>query len=241
MARRSNTLVQTLFAALFSAALAATAFAQEGMTPRPMRSVTATGEATVTATPDQAQMTVAVVTQAPTADQAAADNARKSEAVIAAVRAALEPGAEVKTVGYTIAPNYVYPPQGGEPKLNGYNVTNSVLVKTGDLKRVGPAIDAAVGAGANSIQGLQFTLKNDAATQAEALRQASRNAMARATAIAEGLGVRTTGVLRAEEGNAVVRPVFREAMDVRTASAQTPVEPGSVEVHATVTLTVGVE
>jgi uncharacterized protein YggE len=233
MARRSNTLVRTLFAALFSAALAATAFAQEGMTPRPMRSVTAT--------PDQAQMTVAVVTQAPTADQAAADNARKSEAVIAAVRAALEPAAEVKTVGYTIAPNYVYPPQGGEPKLNGYNVTNSVLVKTGDLKRVGPAIDAAVGAGANSIQGLQFTLKNDAATQAEALRQASRNAMARATAIAEGLGVRTTGVLRAEEGNAVVRPVFREAMDVRTASAQTPVEPGSVEGHATETLTVGVE
>jgi uncharacterized protein YggE len=48
--------------------------------------------------------------------------------------------------------------------------------------------------------------------------------------------VTPSGVIRAEEGAAVVRPVMYDAAAVRTASAQTPVEPGNVEVRATVTV-----
>jgi uncharacterized protein YggE len=232
---------RAMCAALLFAAFAVTGFAQgPGDPPRPpVRAIRATGEAVVTATPDRAEMNVAVTTQAATAEQAAAENARKTEAVLAAVRKALEPGAEVKTVGYTLAPNYVYPREGGEAKVTGYNASNTVLVTTNDLKRVGAVIDAAVGAGANNIQGLQFTLKNDATVQAEALRQAAQNARRRAEAIAAGLGVKPNGIVQAEEASAGVRPVMYEASAIRTASAQTPVEPGTVEVRATVTVAIG--
>ncbi len=208
--------------------------------PPPPRSVRATAEATVNATPDQARMNVAVVSQAATAEQAASENATKTDQVLAALRAALEQGAEVKTVGYTLSPNYVYPREGGEPKVTGYTATNTVLVKTGDLKKVGAVIDAAIRAGANQIQSLQFTLKDDTAVQAAALKEAARLARGRADAIASGLGVTVTGVLNAEEGGATVRPIMYDASSLRTAEAQTPIEPGMVEVRATVTLTVGI-
>lgn len=202
-------------------------------------SIRATGEGTATATPDQAELNIGVVTQATTADQASAENARKVEAVLAAVRRALEPAAEVKTIGYSITPNYVYPREGGEAKITGYIASNTVRVKTSELNRVGPVIDAASQAGANNVQGLQFSVKDDAPVRAAALRDAAVRAREQANAIAAALGVRVGRILLAEEGGPTVRPFVADAMEMRTASAaKTPVEPGTVEVRAVVTLTV---
>ena len=214
------------------------AMAQSADAVRANKTIRATGEATVTATPDQAEMNIGVVTQAPTAEQASADNAKKTEAVLAAVKRALEPTAEVKTVGYTVTPNYVYPRDGqGEARITGYTASNMVHVTTGDLVRVGAVIDAATGAGANNIQGLQFSLKDDSAIRAEALGQAAQKARQQAESIGRALGVTMTGVVYAEEGGPTVRPVFYDAMEARTAAAsKTPVEPGTVEVRATVTV-----
>ena len=226
-------------AALVLAALvAAPALAQGPDAVSARKTIRATAEATVTATPDQAEMNVGVVTQAPTAEQASAENAKKTDAVLAAVRRALDAGAEVKTVGYSVTPNYVYPRDGvGEPRITGYTASNTVRVKTGDLTRVGPVIDAATGAGANNVQGLQFSLKDESAVKAEALGQAARKARQQAESIGKALGVTVTGVVYAEEGGPTVRPVLYDAMEARTAAAaKTPIEPGTVEVHATVTV-----
>lgn len=215
-------------------------FAQ-GPPPPPRDVIRAIGEATVSAAPDQAIITVSVMTQAPTAQAAAADNATKTSAVLAAVKKALEPGAEVKTVGYSLAPAYTYPREGGEPKITGYQASNSVLVKTADLSRVGPVIDAATAAGANNIQGLQFTIKDNRAVERQALEMAARNAVEKTKAIAAGLGVTVGRVVMAEEGGASVQPVYRDTMAFKAAAASpTPIESGSVEVHATVTVTVAI-
>jgi uncharacterized protein YggE len=193
----------------------------------------------VTSQPDQAQMDVGVVTRAPTAQAAAEENARKLEAVLAALRKALDPAAEIKTVSYTLSPNYVYPREGGEPKVTGYVASNTVRVRTTDLKRVGAVIDAATQAGANDVQNLQFSLKNDSSVQAEALRQAAAEARAQAEAMAAALNVKVLRVLFVDEVGATVRPFLPQAMEARVASdAQTPVEPGTVEVRATVSVTV---
>lgn len=218
-----------------ASAFAPSAFAQTAQVAA--HTIRATGEATVEVAPDQAEMTVAVLTQATTAEQAAADNAARTTAVVAALKAALDAKATVKTSGYNLSPNYTYPPQGGEPKLNGYNATNSVRVVTRDLARVGPAIDAAVKAGANNVQGIQFGLSDESAAQAEALSRAAMNAKNRAVAMGSGLGVTPTEILAVEDGSAVVRPVVYEAMAMRASDARTPVEPGTVEVRATVTVT----
>ena len=92
------------------------AFAQEPVDKVTRPSVRATAEAVVIAKPDQAQIDIGVVTQAANAKAAAEDNARKIDAVINALRRLLGQEAEIKTISYSLNPNYTYPKEGGQPK-----------------------------------------------------------------------------------------------------------------------------
>src|SRR5262245_26901606 len=85
-----------------------------------------TGEATVTAQPNQAQIDIGVVTQAQNAQAASTQNAQRLEAVLAALRRAAGADAEIKTISYSLAPNYRYPKEGGNPTLAGYTASNVV-------------------------------------------------------------------------------------------------------------------
>ena len=220
----------------------ARASAQEmaGGAQRP--SVRATAEAVIIAKPDQAQIDIGVATQAPTARAAADDNARKSDAVIAALRKLLGEDADIKTISFVLSPNYIYPKDGGQPKISGYATSNVVRVKTSDVKQVGTIIDTAYATGANNINSLQFNLKNDEALRAQALREAAAKAKAKTEAIASSLGLKIIRVLFAEESGPAVRPLYApmEMAQARAADVSTPVEPGTIEVRAIVTLTVEV-
>jgi uncharacterized protein YggE len=218
------------------------AHAQEQAVGAPRPSVRATAEAVVTARPDQAQIDIGVLTQSTTARAAAEDNARKSDAVIAALRKLLGQDADIKTISYALNPNYTYPKEGGQPKISGYTASNIVQVKTSDLKQVGTIIDTAYATGANNINSLQFNLKNDEAVRAQALREAAAKAKAKTEAIASALGLKIIRVLFAEESGPVVRPLYAqmEMAQAKAADVSTPVEPGTIEVRAIVTLTVEV-
>lgn len=204
--------------------------------------VVVTGDATVQAQPDTAAVTVAVVTQNASASEAQAENASKTDAVVRAVRAAAGAGAEVKTSGYNLQPQYVYK-EGAPPTITSYVARNAVTVTTGALDRVGAVIDAATRAGANNIEGLAFTLRRDEAARTQALTNATREATAKARTMAEALGGRLLRVVEVQEGGAAVRPVLTNTNEafVRTAQAATPVEPGSLDIHAQVTLVAEVE
>jgi uncharacterized protein YggE len=219
------------------------AAAQEPTDKTSIPSIRTSGEATISAKPDQAQIDIGVVTQAQSAQAAATQNAQRLDAVLAELRRALGPTSEIQTVSYTLSPNYRYPREGGTPTLTGYTATNVVQVKTSDLAQVGKVIDAATQSGANQIQRLHFTLKDEMGVRAQALREAAQKARAKADAIASALGLRVVRVLRAEESSPVVRPVMSEAFVARgdvAAAPPTPVEPGTIEVRATVALTVEV-
>ena len=91
--------------------------------------------------------------------------------------------------------------------------------------------------GANRIQGVQFTVKNEAPARAQALGEAVREARWNAEAMAAAMGMKLGQVLLLEQGNhGVIRPVVRQ-FAATAAAAPTPIEPGTVEVRATVTLT----
>src|SRR6266403_373050 len=68
--------------------------------------VTAQGDATVSVQPDEARVQFSVVTQATTAQAAASQNATEVTAVLAALRSVLGPTAELKTLSYSLTPNY---------------------------------------------------------------------------------------------------------------------------------------
>lgn len=208
--------------------------------------VVVTGEATVQAQPDTAVLTLAVVTQHASASEAQAENASRTDAVVRAVRAAAGTGAEVRTSGYSLQPQYAYK-EGAPPTITSYIARNGVTVTTGELNRVGAVIDAASRAGANSVDGLSFMLRNDVQPRQRALSEATREALAKARTVATTLGGSVVRVVEVQEAGAYRPPVplyDREAGNVafaRQAAAPTPVEPGSLEIRAQVQLVAEVE
>jgi len=216
-------------------AIAGIAFAQA---PPPPPYIQAFGEGVVAAAPDQARIGIGVVTQAATAEAAGTQNAERADAVLRELRRVAGPNAEIRTAGYALEPIY-RSPRGAAPEISGYTARNTVLITTGDLASVGPIIDAAMKAGANNIQRLEFSLKDQRAARAQALKEATAAARADAEAIASALGVRIVRVLSAEAGGEPpIRPMVMGM--ARMEAAATPIEPGTVEVRAAVTLRVEV-
>ena len=224
---------------LLLAALPSLAGAQPTAEPTPRPSIRTTGDATVTAKPDRAIIDIGVVTQAPTAQAAAAQNASQLDAALRELKQAAGAAAQIKTISYALDPTYRYPREGGQPSITGYTARNVVEVSTDDLAQAGTIIDAATRSGANTIQSLQFTLKNDREAHAQALREAALRARADADAIAAALGVRILGVLSAEEaGVSQPRPIMMPMAHMAQSAAPTPVASGTIDIQAAVTLTV---
>jgi uncharacterized protein YggE len=203
-------------------------------------SVTANGEAVITVEPDQAEIDIGVVTQARNAPDAAKENAEKLTRVLAEVKKLLGKGDEAKTAGYSLHPNYRYPREGGKPEITGYTAANTVRVKTQSLEKVGKLIDVALQSGANTINRLVFTLKDEHSAQLEALRLASAKARAKAEGMATALGLRLVRILSVTEGERGIRPILMtpgRGAAVEAAAAPTPIESGTIEVRSSVTLT----
>lgn len=219
--------------------------AQEALRERPTpSSIQVEGESVVQAQPDRAEVELGVVTQSPDAKTAASQNAQKLERVIQQLRSQIGEKLQIKTIGYSVNPNYVYPPQGGEPKITGYTATNIIQVQTDDLLQAGPIIDTAIKAGANNVQALRFLLKNADEVQAQALKEATVKARNKADALASALGVKIVRVLNLIEGSEQVVPMYtRQTMSVESAKmdVSTPVEAGTLEVRGRVTLTVEIQ
>ncbi len=222
---------------LFILILFAAQTAAQERTEKLPPSIQTSGEAVVTVQPDRARIDIGVVTQSDNSQTVVSQNAQKLEATLSRLRGLLGANADVKTISYTVSPNYRYPREGGEPTITGYTATNVVRVTLDDLTQVGKVIDTATQAGANRIQNLQFTLKDERTVQAQALREAAVNARGKSESLASALNLKIVRVLSVSESSPTVIPV-RDVAYARTEAASTPIEPGTIEVRATVILTV---
>jgi uncharacterized protein len=236
--------MRCLIAVMLACVVAASPSQAQPAPTSPVSSIRVTGDARVTARPDRVQIDIGVSTRAATSQEAASQNARQVDAMLAAVRKATGPAADLKTISYSLNPTYQYRPKGEEPTLTGYSALNVVQVTLDDLAKIGTVIDSATQAGANYLQGIQFTLRDQDAVRAAALREAATRARAQADVLAAALGLKVVRVLSAEESSPRVMPVRaymggqRAAMG--TAAAPTPVEAGTLDVTADVVLTVEV-
>jgi uncharacterized protein YggE len=192
--------------------------------------VEATGEAEVSRAPDQAVLSLGVTTEAPTAAQALADNARLMTDVVAALAQAGFTGPDVATRAVSITPLTEHRERQA-PRITGYRANNTVQVKTREPASIGRALDVAVQAGANVAGGIAFTLADPRAAETEALRLAVEDARGRVTAMAEALGKRLGRIVevRALEMD---RPLPRYEMATAARAAPTPIEPGLITVRA---------
>ena len=204
--------------------------------------VQVTGEATVSVKPDQALVEIGVVTQGTTAIAVAAQNAKQTDAVVVDLRKLLGGGNQLKTTSYSVRPNYQAPKPGATAIISGFTATNVVEVTLDDLTQVSKVIDSATQSGANSIQRLQYRLKNPRAARGQALREAAEDAKASAEAIASGLGLKVVRVLSAEEATSEEGgfALAKKAAPPPGPVPATPVEIGMIEISATVMLRVEV-
>lgn len=207
--------------------------------------ITVTGDGQSSAPADRAVLHLGAVAQAEQASVAQERVNNVMREAIGAVRGVIEDEKKISTAGISLLPVYAgrqgQPPDqqpAGEPRIVGYRASNRLRVVVDDLSKVGPVIDAGVREGANQVEGLSFELKDDAALRREALSDAARQAGAKADALAAALGVRIEGVVAVHEtGVGVVRPRVEFSRAAAAMETATPVQPGNVEVNASVMVT----
>jgi uncharacterized protein len=227
---------------LFAAAIMPMMIPAQDVSTGPQRQVVrASGTAVLNVKPDQATISIGVTTQASTAQDAVAQNATRTTAVLKQLRALVDGKGELKTANYSVSPQYRYPKEGGTPSITGYAANNTVEIVSNDLSLVGKLIDQATQSGANTINNIGFTLRDDDAAMAQAIAQATRKAKANAEAIAAALGLRVVGVAEAEtvDASAPIRPMHAMAAMAK-AAVPTPIETGDLDVSAKVVVTLDV-
>ena len=189
--------------------------------------VTTLGHGVVTAVPDEASISAGVHTQAASASDALAQNAKLMNSVIAALKAA--GGTDLQTQQVSLDPQ-----TNDQNQVTGYAADDSVSAKA-KIADVGALIDAAVAAGANNVDGPNLDVSDRDALYRDALGKAVEDARAKAEALAQagGFGVGQVSSVTEQSASAPV-PVFQAAV---AKSDGTPVEAGTQDVTADVTVT----
>jgi hypothetical protein len=190
--------------------------------------VTTVGHGVVTTAPDRATVTAGVHTQAASAADALAENARRMNAVVAALKAA--GGEDLQTQQVSL-----YPQSDDNGTVTGYAADNSVAASTA-IAKAGSLVDAAVSAGANTISGPSLSVSDRDARYRDALGKAVSDARAKAQALADAGGFGVGPVSVVTEQSDTPQPLFAATAGVAK-DASTPVEAGTQEITADVTVT----
>ena len=201
--------------------------------------MTVYGSGVVSVLADQATVVLGVEEKAE--DVLEAQNA-VNEKINAIYDALIEYGVEPKNIGTDqiyITANYDYSQD--VPQLIGYEASNMISVQTTDIESVGDLIDLAFEAGANELNGVNFSASNTEEAKQQALTLAVQNAMTKAQTLADAAGVGIGSILSIEEqqsssyygaapGAAYMN--LREEAD----SASTLVQASTIEVSASVVM-----
>ena len=216
------------------AATAAVLPAQQEVNPLvPEVAASAVGE--VKGAPDRATILFTVETRGATAAEASAENATRTTAVLAALRAAGLAEADVGTVGYTINPNMEYDEPTRASRVVGYVARNSVRAEVREIARVGRVIDAAIRAGANEVSSLSFVTSRRDELRLEAIRSAMGRACREASAMATAAGGTLGPLVQATTSeNVPYPPPMPYAARMEAQAADTPIAPRDVTVQVQV-------
>lgn len=218
------------------------AAAAQGNAPA-VRSILVTGEGEASGPPDRAQVSAGVQTVAKSVAQASQEN----QSIVDAIMKALErQGIEkkhIQTANYSIWPEQQHDPQQpNQLSITGYRVSNVVNVIVEDIDKVGDVLAAVTGAGANSVHGVQFMVKDTAALEQQARAAAMADARTRAEELAKLAGVELGEVLTISMsyGGGYPRPMMAaRGGDYMMAemSAVPGISPGELSVNVQVQVT----
>jgi len=188
--------------------------------------------------PDMATINLGVTTEGQTAQAALAENARRMQALTQALRRAGIAERDIQTSNVSVYPQQQYV-EGQQPRITGYQANNTVTAKVRNIDNTGRVIDAAVGAGGNTVNGVYFSYQDPDRQLDAARRDAIAEARRRAELYANALGMQVARVIAVQEGGGYGPPVPMPVA-VRMEAAQdasTPIAPGQIETRVNVSVT----
>lgn len=193
--------------------------------------VVTTGDGTVKIRPDIAIVSAGATVQASTAADAQAQVADRVTRILAAAKGLGVADADIQTAGYILSPTYAFDDRGGNPRITGYQAQQMVTLTLRTITDAGKALDALVQNDGATNVGIQFSLSDPKAAQADARRLAVEDARSKAEAMARTAGV-SLGKVVAISDQSVSIP-FKGALDARlemgaAAGSQLPV--GDLEI-----------
>jgi uncharacterized protein YggE len=211
----------------------------------PTLSVTSQGR--VEAPADEVTIVLSVVTEMKSVDEAVRDNNRRSKDVADALTRLQLGENAVTTSGFRVTPQYQWDRNTGRQLgITGYQVSNTVQVKTSKIDQAGRVVEAGINAGANEVVSMVFGLRAPETIRRIAIRDAVQTARAEADAAADAANLRITGIRTLSIQPDFGRPMYRmEAARSMAADAggvgETPTNPGLIEVTANVTIEYRIE
>ena len=213
--------------------------------------ITVSGSGDVFAVPDTGTFSVTVQEEAKDVATAQAAATKKSNDIIAYLKAQNVEEKDIKTTDYSVNPQYDYingtcssgycPP--GKQTLRGYQVTQTLEVKVRDTKKAGDLLSGVGGKGASQVSGLSFTTDDPDALQAEARSKAITDAKTKADELAKELGVKIVRVVGFNEDGGG-RPIYYAknmavgmggAMDSAAPAPELPVGQNKITSNVSVT------
>jgi uncharacterized protein YggE len=193
------------------------------------------GRGEVTGVPDTAFVTSGVTTQGATAREALDANTAAMTQLIDTLKAAgIEPR-DIQTSGFSVNPNYVYTDARDAngytlpPKINGYQVFNTVTVRVRQIDKLGAILDQSVTVGANTINGVSFSMADPSKLYDEARKVAFADARAKARLYADAAGLELEQIKLISETQNYGQPqpyMMRDA--AMSAAAPVPVQTGEL-------------
>ena len=220
---------------LVPAAVAATLLATPALAQTIPPAISVTGEANVSVAPDQAQIEAGVTSDARTAREASdANNAAMAKVLLALKGAGIEEK-DYQTSRLSLQPQFA-PSKVAEraPGIVSFRASNRVTVRIRDVSKVANVIDVLVGAGANDIGGINFTVTQASKHLDEAREKAIADARRKAEIYAKAAGVTLGEPLSISEEGAPV-PMYRGKMAAPMA-AGAPVAQGEETLAVTVSV-----
>jgi uncharacterized protein YggE len=216
-----------------AAAILIAALSVRAAPPPGPRTIEVSGVGEVQAPPDVAFIELAVETTGKSAEAATQENAKRMQAVIAALQGSGAPKDAIGTRQLQVYPVYRQQERGGgQAVIDGYRATNGVEVRIKDLTKIGKLVDVGLAKGANRVDQVRFQLEARERPRAQAFQMAVEKAKTAAQVVAAALGVKLGRAVRVEVGDAGSRPMPTPFRAMRMAeSADTPVLPDAQTVR----------
>lgn len=237
---KNKLIIATVFAVLTTSCMSHQATAEQ---PDNRGVISVSGNATENYQADTVTVTLSVITSAKTVKEATQENNKTAGNVISSIKKVINSSTDtIKTSMYSVYPEYIYDNSKRTNVLTGYKAVNQVTVTSKQINNGSNIIDAAISAGANRVENIDFSKDRNTISCKSVIEKATANAKQNANYALQELGAKITGIKNINvncDSNIEPRPMrtyLGLAESAGAKAAPTPIEAGDTKIYSNVNI-----